>query len=195
MHTEPLATTEQAAKYLKVSPGTLRNWRAAGSGPPSYRVGNTVRYHMGEVRAWVREQRVPGPNEAPETVAPKSAEQVIDQLAEAYDHRTDLPLLQAGGMLVGLLREVVACDHEFFRPIDGEDWDGPLECAQCAAPASLLQLLGLEATLPYCGHTIVGAGWATLAEHVHALATEDENGREIWPCEPATPEVAPLSAA
>jgi predicted DNA-binding transcriptional regulator AlpA len=34
---------------------TLYGWRGRRDGPPSYRIGNVVRYRPDEVRAWVDE--------------------------------------------------------------------------------------------------------------------------------------------
>jgi predicted DNA-binding transcriptional regulator AlpA len=53
---EQLWTIEQAADYLLMSKQTLYGWRCRGYGPPSYRLGNQVRYRPGEVREWVDRQ-------------------------------------------------------------------------------------------------------------------------------------------
>ncbi len=53
---EKLWTIEQAAEYLLMSKQTLYGWRCRGYGPPSYRLGNLVRYRPAEVRAWVDQQ-------------------------------------------------------------------------------------------------------------------------------------------
>ena len=50
---EQLWTIEQAAEYLVMSKQTLYGWRCRGFGPPSYRLGNQVRYRPDEVRRWV----------------------------------------------------------------------------------------------------------------------------------------------
>ena len=42
-----------AAKKLDVAEGTLANWRWKGKGPPYYRMGNMVRYEVGELDRWV----------------------------------------------------------------------------------------------------------------------------------------------
>lgn len=39
--------------YLALSVTTLYGWRGHRYGPPSYRIGNVVRYRPSEVRAWV----------------------------------------------------------------------------------------------------------------------------------------------
>jgi predicted DNA-binding transcriptional regulator AlpA len=46
----------QAAHLLGVSRKTLRNWRYQGKGPPYHKLGARVRYRLGEVTQWVREQ-------------------------------------------------------------------------------------------------------------------------------------------
>jgi excisionase family DNA binding protein len=53
---EQLWTIEQAAEYLLMSKQTLYGWRCRGFGPPSYRLGNQVRYRPNEVRDWVDQQ-------------------------------------------------------------------------------------------------------------------------------------------
>jgi len=50
---EPLWSVDQVADYLSMSPQTLYGWRCRRYGPPSYRLGNKVRYRPEEVRAWV----------------------------------------------------------------------------------------------------------------------------------------------
>jgi len=50
---EQLWTIEQAAACLMLSKRTLYGWRCRKVGPPSYRIGNQIRYRPGEVRTWV----------------------------------------------------------------------------------------------------------------------------------------------
>lgn len=48
-------TVEEAAAYLKVSPRTLKNWRAQQKGPPYHRYGQKlVHYIPEEVSAWAQ---------------------------------------------------------------------------------------------------------------------------------------------
>ncbi len=47
--TSPWLNTNQAADYLSVSGGTLRNWRSAGAGPRYRTVGRVVRYHRDDL--------------------------------------------------------------------------------------------------------------------------------------------------
>lgn len=53
--TSPWMTTDQAADYLSVSGGTLRNWRSAGAGPNYRTVGRIVRYHREDLDAFMTE--------------------------------------------------------------------------------------------------------------------------------------------
>lgn len=48
-----LLTAEEAAKLLKVAPGTLGNWRTAGRGPRFTRAGRRIRYSKNELAAYV----------------------------------------------------------------------------------------------------------------------------------------------
>lgn len=49
----PWMTTEVAAKYLSVSPGTMHNWRSKGTGPSYRTVGRIVRYHRDDLDAYM----------------------------------------------------------------------------------------------------------------------------------------------
>jgi excisionase family DNA binding protein len=53
---ERLWTEQQTADYLQVAVGTLRRWRAEGTGPRALRVGRTVRYRKGDVEDWLERQ-------------------------------------------------------------------------------------------------------------------------------------------
>jgi excisionase family DNA binding protein len=52
---EQLWSVEEAAEYLGMAPATLYGWRCRRYGPPSYRLGNKIRYRPDEVRSWVEE--------------------------------------------------------------------------------------------------------------------------------------------
>lgn len=55
--TRELLTTTEAATYLKLNPGTLRNWRVAGVGPRYFKIGKQkIRYDRADIEAWVAEQ-------------------------------------------------------------------------------------------------------------------------------------------
>nr|WP_281720180.1 helix-turn-helix domain-containing protein [Nitrosomonas nitrosa] len=46
-------TTFQVAQLTGFSPKGLENMRARGEGPPFLKVGNSVRYRVADVRAWI----------------------------------------------------------------------------------------------------------------------------------------------
>jgi hypothetical protein len=50
---EPLLTELDAARFLNVHPGTLRNWRCKGKGPAYTLVGEAVRYIPQYLRDYV----------------------------------------------------------------------------------------------------------------------------------------------
>jgi hypothetical protein len=56
-----LWTTDQVAERLNLSPRTVTNWRHAGKGPRSFRLGTggkaPVRYRAVDVLAWIDEWR------------------------------------------------------------------------------------------------------------------------------------------
>jgi excisionase family DNA binding protein len=55
----------QAAKYLGVSPGTLRLWRAQRRSPRYFRAGKLVRFRVRDLNEWI-EQRLSTPTITPE---------------------------------------------------------------------------------------------------------------------------------
>ncbi|MGH0035322.1 MAG: helix-turn-helix transcriptional regulator [Myxococcota bacterium] len=56
--------SDEAAAYVGVSPRTLERWRAAGAGPPYYRLGpRTVYYRAADLRRWLASRRI-SPNES-----------------------------------------------------------------------------------------------------------------------------------
>jgi len=60
---EPLWGIEEVSAYLGVAPKTLYMWRSRKYGPPSYRLGNLIRYRPNEVRDWLDNQQAPGADE------------------------------------------------------------------------------------------------------------------------------------
>jgi excisionase family DNA binding protein len=49
-----LLTTAEAAKYLRISIDTLKNWRRRKTGPPFKRVGDRlVAYRKADLDAWL----------------------------------------------------------------------------------------------------------------------------------------------
>jgi hypothetical protein len=55
---EPLLTTQEVAARLRVRPGTLCDWRVAGSGPAFIRCGRSIRYLPSAVREFLDRQTV-----------------------------------------------------------------------------------------------------------------------------------------
>ena len=55
---EPLFTTQEAARFLNLSPVTLRGYRCGDTpnGPPFVRFGTTVRYRPESLREWIAER-------------------------------------------------------------------------------------------------------------------------------------------
>lgn len=60
LHTENPLDERQAAKYLGVSYGTLRLWRADGRAPRHFRAGKLVRYRRADLDNWI-EARLSAP--------------------------------------------------------------------------------------------------------------------------------------
>lgn len=48
-----LLTPAEAAQYLRVEPGTLQQWRWAGTGPTYVKVGRSVRYPLDQLADWL----------------------------------------------------------------------------------------------------------------------------------------------
>jgi hypothetical protein len=55
-HRTPWLTTVQAATYLASTPGTLKAWRALGSGPRYHGRHRFVRYHVDDLDAFMRKE-------------------------------------------------------------------------------------------------------------------------------------------
>ncbi len=49
-----LLTTDEAAKYIGYSTGTLENWRATKIGPPFHKPFGKVFYYQEDLDKWVR---------------------------------------------------------------------------------------------------------------------------------------------
>lgn len=49
----PFVTTEEAARYLALSPHSLECYRAKGTGPAFYKFGKAVRYAVTDLNAWI----------------------------------------------------------------------------------------------------------------------------------------------
>lgn len=49
-----LLTEQEAAEYLKISPGTLSVWRSTGRyALPFVKVGHKVRYRISDLNSWI----------------------------------------------------------------------------------------------------------------------------------------------
>lgn len=55
---QPLATREEVAAHLGVSPRTLDNWVSTGQGPTFVRTGGRRMYDWADVREWVESRKV-----------------------------------------------------------------------------------------------------------------------------------------
>lgn len=53
---DDLSTIEEVAEQLRRPVGTLRQWRAKGKGPRSFRVGGRLMYRSADVEEWLRTQ-------------------------------------------------------------------------------------------------------------------------------------------
>lgn len=53
---DQLLTIQEVADIVRVPVATLRYWRHLGSGPPSFRIGRTIRYWRSRVYEWLEEQ-------------------------------------------------------------------------------------------------------------------------------------------
>ncbi len=51
-------TPAEVSIFLNMPAKTLEHWRAKGEGPRFSHVGRHVRYHVDDLRAWMRERRV-----------------------------------------------------------------------------------------------------------------------------------------
>lgn len=59
MKTDELMTDEQTAQALRVSTGTLANWRSSRTGGPAFiKVGRLVRYRVRDLDDWLAQNTV-----------------------------------------------------------------------------------------------------------------------------------------
>lgn len=57
---EHLLTTDDVAERLRLTPRTVKAWRARGRGPEPVRIGyRTVRYRAADVDAWLARHEAP----------------------------------------------------------------------------------------------------------------------------------------
>lgn len=54
-------TTTEAARYLRLTEGTLRTFRSTGKGPRYYKVGRAVRYHRAQLDSFITDTEQPVP--------------------------------------------------------------------------------------------------------------------------------------
>lgn len=66
MNEDGYMSTEEAAKFLKLSPRTLQSYRCSGKGPPFSRMGNRARYLRSKVAEWAAEREARSTTEADE---------------------------------------------------------------------------------------------------------------------------------
>lgn len=55
MENSPYLTSQQAAKFLSVNPGTLSRWRWKNLGPKYYKIHTRVVYKREDLEAWVEQ--------------------------------------------------------------------------------------------------------------------------------------------
>jgi predicted DNA-binding transcriptional regulator AlpA len=59
MQTQTLLDNEQAAKFLNVSPTTLKTWRCRKTFEvPYFKIGGKVRYDLSDLLAWLQSRKV-----------------------------------------------------------------------------------------------------------------------------------------
>ena len=63
---EDFLTLPEVAEILRVPVNTLRWWRQRGAGPPFFKIGRHLVTTIGDLRAWIQEQKQPatGPSVA-----------------------------------------------------------------------------------------------------------------------------------
>jgi excisionase family DNA binding protein len=61
--TDTLLTPAEAAAYLRLTAGQLKQWRYLGKGPAYAKAGRAVRYWRSDLDAWLARQRIEPPNE------------------------------------------------------------------------------------------------------------------------------------
>lgn len=57
-HEDELLTLDEVAEILQTSPNTARWWRQMGTGPEFFKIGRRLYTTVGELRRWIREQRL-----------------------------------------------------------------------------------------------------------------------------------------
>lgn len=57
-HEEELLTLDEVADILTTSPNTVRWWRQMGTGPEFFKIGRRLYTTVGDLRRFIREQRL-----------------------------------------------------------------------------------------------------------------------------------------
>lgn len=57
-HDDELLTLEDVAEILKASDNTVRWWRQQGTGPEFFKIGRRLYTTVGELRSFIRKQRL-----------------------------------------------------------------------------------------------------------------------------------------
>jgi hypothetical protein len=57
-HDDELLTLDEVAQILMTSENTVRWWRQIGSGPEFFKIGRRLYTTVGDLRRWIREQRL-----------------------------------------------------------------------------------------------------------------------------------------
>ena len=57
-HDDDLLTLDEVAEILQTSENTLRWWRQTGTGPEFFKFGRRLFTTVGDVRHWIRRQRL-----------------------------------------------------------------------------------------------------------------------------------------
>jgi len=57
-HDDELVTLEDVAQVLMTSENTVRWWRQTGTGPEFFKIGRRLYTTVGDLRRWIREQRL-----------------------------------------------------------------------------------------------------------------------------------------
>ncbi len=57
-HEDELLTLDEVAEILMTSPNTVRWWRQVGTGPEFFKIGRRLNSTVGELRRFIREQRL-----------------------------------------------------------------------------------------------------------------------------------------
>lgn len=122
-----LLNTNDAARYLKSTPGTLKSWRYQGTGPLCERSGRRVLYDLAELDRWLAGERGRGESRAMTPPPPRPKLPTLEDVlpADVAEFIRETALLQRVTP-AGLIREWATA--ELVRRIvsyQSEDWDGP----------------------------------------------------------------------